>query len=106
RHQIFEPSARRGDAATGSEHRIEVRATRLIDRQRVALDCLARSARPRRTCEMASCVVKAMFRGSDLCMHKRCAERVVLACEFQGQRIQTVEGVQMAEKWRCKTLAT
>ena len=104
RHQIFEPTARRGDSATRSEHRVELHATCLIDRQRVALDCLARSAHQRGTREVASCIVEAMRCRSDLGLNKRCARRVVHACELRGERVQTVERVQIAEKLRCQTL--
>jgi hypothetical protein len=73
RHQIFEPAAGRGDSATSSEHRIELHATGLIDRQRLALDGLARSSNQRGTREMASCIGKAMGCRSDLGVNKRYA---------------------------------
>ena len=104
RHQIFEPTARRGDSATRSEHRIELHATCLIDRQRVALDRLARSAHQRGAREVASCIVEAMHCRSDLGVNERCARRVVHACELRGERFQTVECVQIAEKLRGQTL--
>jgi hypothetical protein len=38
RYEIFEPTARTGDSTAFCEHRIELDATCLIDRQRVSLD--------------------------------------------------------------------
>src|SRR5215470_19414037 len=104
RNQIFEPAARCSDAATRSEHRVELHATRLIDRQRVALDCLARSAHQRRTRKMASCIVKAMYRRSDLGFDKRCAKRIVRARKLRGECLQTVERIQIAKILRRQTL--
>src|SRR5262245_56324327 len=100
RYQIFEPAARGSDLASRREHRIEIHAAGLIDRQRMALDCLARSAHLRRTREVASCIVEAMHCRGDLSVNKRRAKRVVHACKLRGERIQTVEGVQLAEKLR------
>src|SRR5262249_51155324 len=45
RDQIFEPAAVGGDSAPRSEHRIELDAACLIDRQEVALDGFAWPAR-------------------------------------------------------------
>ena len=53
---------------------------------------------------MVSCIVKAMHCRSDLGLNKRCAKRVVHACELRGERFQTVECVQIAEKLRRQTL--
>ena len=104
RHQIFEPAARRGDSTTRSEHRIELHATGLIDRQRVALDGLARCAEKRRAREVASGIVEAMHGRRDLGLNERCAIRVVHACELRGECLQPVECVQIAEKLRGQTL--
>jgi hypothetical protein len=41
---------------------------------------------------------------SNLSLNKRCARRVIHARESRGERIQTVECVQIAGKLRCKTL--
>ena len=98
RYKIFEPAARRGDSATRSEHRIEIDTTCLIDRQRVPLDGLARCAHPCGAREVASCIVEAMPRRSDLGLHERCSRRVVYLRELRGELLQTVECVQIAEK--------
>src|SRR5215831_18523091 len=79
RNQIFEPAARCSDPATRSEHRVELHATGLIDRQQLTFDSFARCARLRGTREMASCIVEAMDRRSDLGFDKRCAKRMVRA---------------------------
>src|SRR5262249_14774775 len=103
RYQIFEPAARGGDSATRREYRIEIHATGLIDRQRMALDCLARSAHLRRTREVASCIVEAMHCRGDFGLNKRCARRVVHACKLRGERCEAIEGFQAAKKLRGKT---
>jgi hypothetical protein len=58
RHQVFDPTARRGDSASRSEHRIELDATSLIDAQRVALDLLTWSAHQRSKRKVVSCIGK------------------------------------------------
>jgi hypothetical protein len=68
----------------------------LIDRQRLALDSLAGRACPRGTREVAAGIVEAMRSRSDLGLNKGRTRRVVRACELQGERIQTVEHVQIA----------
>src|SRR5262249_50755935 len=104
RHQIFEATARRARPAARSKHRIEFHAAGLVDRQRVALDLLARSAHLRPSREMPSCIVEAMHGGSALGMHKRRAIGVVHARELRGERFETVESVEIAEKLRYQTL--
>jgi hypothetical protein len=66
RHQVFEASTCRGDAATRSEHFVQLPATSLIDRQRLALDSIARRAHTSGTREMFSSIVKAMDCRCDL----------------------------------------
>ena len=91
-------------AAARGEHRVEFDATRLIDRQSLALDGIARATQQRGAREVASGLGKAMCRRSDLGLHQRCAIRVVYVGELRGERIQTVECVQVTEKLRCKML--
>ena len=65
--------------ATRGEHHIELHATCLIDRQRMLVDGLARSAHQRGTREVASRIVEAMHCRGDLGLNKRRTRRVVHA---------------------------
>src|SRR5262249_7657567 len=69
-----------------------------------ALDCLTRSAHLRPSREVASCILEAMHRRSDFGMNKRRAIGVVHAGELRGERFQTVECIEIAEKLRHQTL--
>ena len=60
RHEIFEAATRRGVAAARGEHRVELDATRLIDRQPLAFDGLGGPTHPRGLREMAPGIGKAM----------------------------------------------
>ena len=90
---------------TGREHRIELDAARLIDRQQVALDRLERCAHLCGTRQVASCVAEAMRCRSDLGLNKRRAGRAFHACELRGERIQAVERIQIAKKLCCQMLS-
>ena len=68
------------------------------------LDCLARSTQSPRHARGGLGIGEAMHCRRDLGLNERCAKRVVHACELRGERIQTVECVQIAEKLRCQTL--
>lgn len=76
-----------------------------VDRQRAAPDRLAWSAHQRVARQVASCIFEAMHCRSHLGVNKRCARRGVHACELPGERIQTVQCVQIAEKLRRQTLS-
>src|SRR4030095_7847419 len=76
----------------------------LIDRQGVPLDVLARCAEPRGTRELAARVGEAMNRRRDLGAHQRSSIRVVYQRELRGQRLETAESLQIAEKLRGDTL--
>ena len=54
---------------------------------------------------MAARIVEAMRGRGDLGLNEVCAIRVVDPCELLGERLQAVEGVQIAEKLRGETLA-
>ena len=54
--------------------------------------------------EVVARIAEAMRRRSDLGLNERCARRVVYLGELRGERVQTVECVQVAEKLRGQTL--
>jgi hypothetical protein len=62
RYEVFEPATRLGEPAARREHCIQPDSTGLIDRQRLALDRLARRACLRGTREVAAGIVEAMRR--------------------------------------------
>jgi hypothetical protein len=87
-----------------ASNRIELHATGLIDAQQAAIDLLARCAQRRGARKVVSCLGKAMGCRRDLGVNQRRAKRLVYACELRGERFQTIERVQVAEKLRRQIL--
>src|SRR5262249_31217147 len=76
---------------------LELDATGLIDRERLALDSVTGATQPRGPHKVVSGIGEAMRRRRDLGLNQRGARRVVDPGEFGGERIQAIECVRIAE---------